>query len=173
MIVQRFRQGIAALLAFARDVDYDLAAQYLTPQQLALFKQMARAEQLHSLNVLRDVLAQADKTPHDLALAALMHDVGKSKRHLSVVQKTISVIIKSFFPEIERRLTAEENVDFWHAPFTVRRYHPKWSAELLMAVGASETAIWLARHHQDQAGQWHNHPNYALLCRLQQADDAN
>ena len=171
--MQRIRQGVSALLAFAREVDYDLAAHYLTPQQLALFKQMARAEQLHSLNVLRDVLSQTDDTPQDLAVAALMHDVGKSKRHLSVAQKTASVLVKRFAPALEERLTAQERTDFWHAPFTVRRYHPKWSAELLAEVGASEGSIWLARHHQDDATKWADHPNYALLLRLQAADDAN
>lgn len=171
--MQRIQQGVSALLAFARAVDYDLAARYLTSEQLALFKQMARAEQLHSLNVLRDVLAQADETPHDLAVAALMHDVGKSRRHLSVAQKTISVLVKRFWPALEQRLTADERTDFWHAPFTVRRYHPKWSAELLAQRGASERAIWLAQHHQDDAATWQDHPNYPLLLRLQAADDAN
>jgi hypothetical protein len=43
----------------------------------------------------------------------------------------------------------------------------------LQPTGASDRAIWLAAHHQDDAAQWRDHPHYVLLCRLQRADDAN
>ena len=172
--MQRIRQGIRALLAFAYAVDYDLAAQYLTEAQLALFKQMGRSEQLHSLNVLRSVLAQADQTPHDLALAALLHDVGKGRaKKLTIWQKTISVVFKKILPALNTRLSAEKPLTFWNTPFVVRRWHPKWSAEILTENGASDCAIWLARHHADEAEDWLDHPYHALLLRLQQADDEN
>jgi hypothetical protein len=70
-----FRQGIRALTAFAQPVDLDLAAAHLSPPLLTLFGRMQRNDQLHSLNVLRSVLAQGP-TPPDLATAALLHDSG-------------------------------------------------------------------------------------------------
>jgi hypothetical protein len=173
LAVQRFRQGIRALLAFSYPVDYPLAEQYLSAKQMVLFRQMGRSEQLHSLNVLRSVLAQSAQTPHDLAVAALMHDIGKSRYTLAVWQKTISVLVKKFLPELSARLSAFNRLTFWNAPFVVRQWHPKWSAELLAEVGATESVIWLAEHHADSAEQWREHPNYPLLLRLQQADDAN
>lgn len=65
--LNRIQQGIRALLAFTQTVDYELTERYLTTEQMALFRRMAKSEQLHSLNVLRDVLAQEEQTPHDLA----------------------------------------------------------------------------------------------------------
>ena len=172
-ISQRLKQGIRALLAFTRGVDYDFAAQYLTEEQMVLFKKMSHTEQLHSVNVLRHVLKHNDSVPHDLALGALMHDVGKSRYHLAVWQKTISVLLKRFAPKLAQDLSLEEKLTFWRAPFVVRRYHPQWSATLLAQTNASERAIWLARHHQDNADKWREHPHYELLCKLQTSDDVN
>jgi hypothetical protein len=173
LAVQRIRQGIRALLAFSYSVDYPLAEQYLSAMQMALFRQMGRSEQLHSLNVLRSVLAQSAQTPHDLAVAALMHDVGKSRYKLAVWQKTVSVLVKKFLRGASARLAAYNQLTFWNAPFVVRQWHPKWSAELLAEIGSTEGVIWLAEHHADGAEQWREHPYYPLLVRLQAADDAN
>jgi hypothetical protein len=173
LAIQRFRQGIRALLAFTQDVDYALAATYLNDRQMSLFKQMGRSEQLHSLNVLRSVLAQSPQTPHDLAVAALLHDVGKSRRNMAVWQKTISVLVKTFLPPLNHYLSKDDKLTFWNAPFVVRCWHPKWSAELLAETDASECVLWLAGHHADAAEQWHEHPYYPLLLRLQQADNEN
>ncbi|MBL8164963.1 MAG: hypothetical protein JNJ61_23470, partial [Anaerolineae bacterium] len=61
---QRLKQGLRALLAFSRPVDWDLAAETLSPDLMTLFRRLKRSEQLHSLNVLRGVLAQGS-APHD------------------------------------------------------------------------------------------------------------
>src|SRR5690606_27724351 len=95
--VYRFRQGIRSLLAFSQTVELPLAAEYLSPELLALFQKMRRSEQLHSLNVLREVLADGT-TPHDLAVAALLHDVGKSRYPMRTWQKTLAVLTRAISP---------------------------------------------------------------------------
>ena len=171
--IQRVQQGIRALLAFATPLDLNLAQEYLSQAEFNAFQQMSRAEQLHSLNVLRDVLAQSDTTPHALAVVALLHDVGKSRYHLAVWQKTIAVLIKAFIPKLSSYLSHNESLNFFRAPFTVRKYHAQWSGEILSACQSDPIAIWLAEHHQEPADLHKDHPNYVLLCRLQEADDSN
>lgn len=172
-MLQRFQQGIRALFAFAQDVDYDLAERYLESEQMTLFRSMAKSEQLHSLNVLRDVLKQETQTPHDLAVAALLHDCGKSRKHLAVWQKTLSVLVKKLAPAWDKRLSEDGDLNFWRAPFIVRRHHPRWGAELMRDRNSSDCVIWLIEHHADNADDWQGHPYYDLLIRLQGADDAN
>jgi hypothetical protein len=169
----RLRQGLRAMFAFARPVDIALAADFLTPGQLALFRQMRRGEQLHSLNVLRAVLAQSTDMPPELAVAALLHDVGKSRYPLRLWQKTVAVLVRALLPALFVRLSAGDPRTFWARPFAVYVHHPAWSAELLAQTGAGDAAIWLAAHHADDAAQWQAHDLYRLLQRLQAADDTN
>jgi hypothetical protein len=170
--VQRVRQGIRALLAFSRPVDSDLAANYLTPELMAQFNLMRHSEQLHSLNVLRATLAQGF-TPSDLAVAALLHDVGKSRYPFPTMQKTLVVLVRTFAPGLFQRLSQGDERNFWQRPFVLSQQHPIWSAEIVAAAGASERATWLIAHHADPPAYWNDHPSIHLLKRLKQADDAN
>lgn len=174
--VYRFQQGVRALLAFSQPVDFALAERWLPPTHLPLFHALARSEQLHSLNVLRTVLAQAEATPPELAAAALLHDCGKARYRMNIAQRTLSVLVARLLPRLNTRLSGsdpQQPSPWWRAPFVVRQHHPAWSAAALRAVGAAEITIWLAAHHADSLAAWADHPYAPLLARLQQADDAN
>lgn len=171
--VYRLRQGLRAVFAFSQAVDVDLVARYLTPDLLALFRQMRHSEQLHSLNVLRDVSDNVEETPRELAIAALLHDVGKVRYPLWVWQKTLAVLVRAVAPGLFQRWSQGNPLNLWKRPFVVYVQHPAWSAAMLRQLGAPEAAVWLVEHHQENATQWETHPHYGLLCRLQAADDAN
>jgi hypothetical protein len=137
-----------------------------------LFGRMRQSEQLHSLNVLRSVLAQG-ATPPELAVAALLHDVGKARLPLWTWQKTLVVLVRAITPGLYRRWSAGSPENFWCRPFVAYEQHPIWSAEMVREAGASDAALWLIEHHQEAGGQWANHRYGMLLKRLQAADDLN
>lgn len=166
----RIQQGLRALLAFSAPVDYKLAERYLTPELMACFYAMRRSEQLHSLNVLRTILAQGF-TPDDLAVAALLHDAGKARYPFPVWQKTLVVLVRAFAPQLYKHLSAGDETHFLHRPFVLSQHHPAWGATMAQAAGASKGAVWLIKHHADPLSQWRNHPYRPLLQRLQAADD--
>lgn len=168
----RLRQGLKALVAFSQQLDLELAAKYLSPNLLELFKGMNRDEQLHSLNVLRHVLAQGT-TPADLSVAALLHDVGKSRYPIRVWQKTLAVMVRTIWPDCYNRWSAGSPLNLWQRPFVVYERHPAWSGEMVAAAGGTATAQWLVTHHADDSALWDKHPAIELLRRLQAADDAN
>jgi hypothetical protein len=177
MAIQRLRQGFRALFAFAQPVELELAASYLTPELLELFQRMRRGEQLHSLNVLRTVLTQRsgapDIIPPELAVAALLHDVGKSRYPLAVWQKTLAVLVRAFAPATFKRLSKGDPRRVFERPFVVYVQHPAWSAELVAEAGAAPVAVWLVEHHADPPDRWQDDARVPLLKRLQRADDAN
>ena len=170
----RITQGLRAILAFTQEVDYSLPERYLAPPLLAAFKRMSTSEQLHSIRVLRAVLAQEAHTPHDLAVAALMHDCGKARYPLSVYGKSIAVAVEKLVPPFYRYANQMDPAQtVWARPFIVRAQHPVWSAEVLREAGASIGAVWLAEHHQEIVAMWMDHPQAGSVWRLQRADDTN
>ena len=170
---QRFRQGLRALLAFGLSPDLPLAQQHLTDCEYLAFLSMSRADQLHSLNVLRSVLELEPAAPRGLTAAALLHDVGKSRYHLAVWQKSLCVLLMRFAPDLSQRLSQGGSLNWWRAPFTVRQRHATWSGAMLRRCGSDPTTIWLAEHHQAQAARYQDHPLHPLLVALQRADASN
>lgn len=169
----RLAQGLRALLAFARAPDLALARRYLSPCELAAFMRMSQADQLHSLNVLRLVLGADPLAPAVLAAAALLHDVGKSRCHLAVWQKTLTVILGRLSPGLGRELGAKESLNRWRAPFVVSRRHPRWSGEILRECGSDAAVIWLAENHHEGAEHFRDHSYFVLLLALQAADSSS
>ena len=170
--VNRLQQGLRALFSFALPLDLERASAVLTAQQMALFRQMTRGEQLHSLNVLRDVQVQGPMSV-ELAAAALLHDVGKSRYHMRVWQKTLVVLVRGLTPKLYLKLAHGSEANWFSRPFVVAQYHGAWGAQLLTQIGASERTIWLVAHHDKNPEKYRDHPDYPLLLRLQQADLAN
>ncbi len=171
-MLHRLGQGLRAVLAFATSPDLDLAGRYLTQRELAAFTRMSRADQLHSLNVLRSVLRAEPAAPAVLTAAALLHDVGKSRYHLAVWQKTLAVLMLRFAPGLSQKLSHEESFSKWRALFVVRRNHPKWSGELLRECGSDTVVIWLAENHHGDAKHYRDHKYISLLTTLQAADSS-
>ena len=132
---------------------------------------MSRAEQLHSLNVLRAVLSQQADAPRTLKAAALLHDIGKSRYRLAVWQKTLAVLLTALHPTLARKLGKDESLDVLRAPFAVAAHHAKWGGAILRRTGADADIIWLVEHHQDELDQWRGHACFELLERLQAADE--
>ncbi|MBK9123290.1 MAG: HD domain-containing protein [Chloroflexi bacterium] len=172
------RQGVRALLSLRVTPDLSEAAAYLTVPQLALFRHMSHIEQVHALNVLRTLLANLpqDGDPRaldDLAVAALLHDVGKSRHPVRIWQKTLPVLVGRAAPGLYDELVDKDPRHWLWRAFAVKRHHPAWGAEMARTAHAPERVVWLIEHHQDDAAQWENHPHVPLLRALQAADDAN
>jgi hypothetical protein len=105
--------------------------------------------------------------------AALLHDVGKSRYPISVLQKTWVVIARALVPSAYTRWSKGNPLNLWERPFVVYEQHPLWSAELLRAAEASEAACWLVAHHADRTEIAPTSTQLEWLKRLQQADDQN
>lgn len=101
-ILYRTRQFWQTLGATLAPEDLDLVGEVLTPDQRMLFERLQMSEKVHSLKVLRALLDQGEYQP-DLLVAALLHDVGKSRFPLNMLDRILIVLGKTFFPGRAKR----------------------------------------------------------------------
>ncbi len=158
------------MLAFAIPLDDAPAQEILSDELYTLFKRMRRVDQQHSLEVRRKVQAEGYTHPA-LLTAALLHDVGKSRHSYGVVARSVSVLARVLIPA-KAAVWAESGAMDWRYPFVMRAKHPDWSAEDIAALGASDEAIWLVRHHADAVDAPQSELEQ-LLAALKRADDAS
>lgn len=170
--VGRFRQGIRALTAWSHPVDLPLVERMLSPAEVTLFKRLRRSEQLHSIRVLRAVMAAGETTPA-LFVAALLHDVGKTVGPFTLPERVLVVLVRKFMPETFYRWGTEAEPRGWRRPFAISIRHPLWSAEMLAAAGSEPLAVELARRHADPLPPTPQDETERLLTVLRAADDAN
>lgn len=169
-MIYRIEQGLRALFAWTRSLDDAPAREILSPRLMALFKRMRRSEQLHSLRVLATLRSQGHDNP-DVLVAALLHDVGKSRFPIGLVGRTVAVLVKAFAPRLYRRWASGEPRG-WRRAFVVVEQHAAWGAEMLEKADASPAATKLVRRHQERLASVVTDED-VLLAALQAADAAN
>ncbi len=172
----RIRQFFSGLRATTGDGDDTLAVAMLSPAELALFRRMPADARRHSQAVLTTLQAAAP-VPHDLAVAALLHDVGKAAAdeagaYLGLWLRGPIVLAEAFAPRwLERLADARPSRSLRYALY-VQLHHPAIGAAWAQQAGCSELTCWLIAFHQEKL------PNgaparFELLARLQAADNMN
>jgi putative nucleotidyltransferase with HDIG domain len=173
----RLRQFWSALYAEPSGGDLEKISSLLTPAQMALFRQMHRSEQAHSIQVMRAVSQASQGIPdeacRDLLRAALLHDVGKSRFPVRIWERAVIVLCKAYLPGKVRLWgdgAAEGGALGWRRAFVVAQQHATWGAQMAEEAGASPLAAALIRRHQDQAPNPGGDLEDRLLQLLQAAD---
>ncbi len=143
----------------------------MSAQELALFDRFSLNDQWHSYRVMK-MLQAAGHTQPALLVAALLHDVGKTKLSLSIWQRSLIVLVSLLLPG-QAAVWGQGEAVGWQRPFVVKAQHPAWSAEMAAAAGSLPQAIVLMRRHQDPIDPNDTSEEAALLRLLQWADDQN
>lgn len=148
--VGQFWQGLRARVA---EEEMAAAAAALPPAAYPLFARQPVDARRHSLDVL-DALRRAGWNDPELAVAALLHDVGK----LAAADAGVSiglwlrgplVLLEAFAPRLLAGLARAAPEGGWRYALYVHLEHPAIGAAWARAAGCSETACWLIAHHQD------------------------
>jgi hypothetical protein len=174
-LLYRLRQFWIALKSAPTAGDLAAIEDHLTPDLMALFLRMQPGEQVHSLSIYHQLQSQGE-TNRDLLVAALLHDVGKSRYPLRVWERVIVVIARRYFPEKVPKWGEGEPMG-WRRAFVVAQQHPDWGADMAQEAGTSRVCVDLIRHHQDRLSK-NRQPKSdtiegELLLRLQVLDNNN
>ncbi len=122
-----------------------------------LFLRMPRDAQRHSLNVWSTLWDAGYRHP-DLAVAALLHDVGKLAAEeaglgLGLWLRGPLVLLEAWAPALLTRWASPDPCRGWRYLLHVHQAHPAIGAAWARAAGCSELACWLIAHHQDRPVQ--------------------
>jgi hypothetical protein len=113
----------------------------LTPEQLALFESMHRADQRHGLDVAAHLRAAGHDDP-ELLLAALLHDCAKG-RAVHLPHRVAWSLGERYGDHV---LTISARLPGFRTAFERLAVHPEASARLAREAGCSERTVELIRH---------------------------
>ena len=161
--------------ARAQPADRALVNRYLSSVELELFSRMESADQHHSVNVLRSLLAM-DIADMALLKAGLLHDVGKSRCKIGIVYRTLAVVLTAVFGGLPEFLSWQSRESIF-TPFYVIENHPRIGASMLAKAGCEERVWRLTELHQLNPALVGSVPDNEwvrwALAALQKADSEN
>lgn len=153
----RVRQFFRGLFAKITPAEEEEVQRYLSAAEYALFCRMPLDARRHSLNVLQMLIASG-KRDSELAVAALLHDVGKvaadeSGTKLGLWIRGPIVLLESIWPRAIEQLASASPSDGWRYALHVQLEHPRIGAEWADAAGSSAVTCWLIASHQKKLSQ--------------------
>ncbi|MFW6068607.1 MAG: HD domain-containing protein [Chloroflexota bacterium] len=171
-IIYRTKQFVRALTTRSLPVDAWIVIQaVLSPAEVALFRQHANVDRVHSFCVLQTLQA-AGETDSRLLAAALLHDIGKCRLPPTLWDRVAGSLGDRFIPRRVQRW-AEGGNGAWRRPFVIRCRHAEWGAQLAREAGSHPITVRLIRYHQSDGCPLRDDVERRLLQRLQWADDQN
>ena len=166
----RVRQFWKAFTSRPDEADLIGIRKYLGPQEEAMFLKMHPSEQAHAIEVAQKIAQKSPEPPKHLMVAALLHDIGKSKYPLRPWDQALIVLGKALVPK-QVRVWEAGPTRGWRKAFVVAAHHPAWGAEMALEAGASPEAAALIRSHQTPIANGAGLPESNILALLQTADD--
>lgn len=171
--VQQFRE---ALTARVTNQDRAFIAAWLNEPEQNLFYQMNRADQAHSLRVAYTAGRLAAEQPVKnlnitlLTRAALLHDVGRFGRDITVFDKVWMVLADAVLKEQGAHWAARQEQlpeNRWQRALFLYYRHGEVGARRLTRLGEDEMLVSLVRrHHEPQ--QPTDSPELVFLRRADQ-----
>lgn len=143
----RVAQFLRAAFARPADAEQALVEQHLPPLLRPAFARLSRAEQAHAVATLRTLLRQGHADP-DLLAAALVHDLGKSRAPLRLLERVLIVLAQSFLPR-QAAGWGQGEARGWRRPFVVAARHAAWGEALVLEAGGSARLAEIVRRHHE------------------------
>jgi len=170
-LLYRARQFFQSLFCKPQPGELEEIEAILPERLYHLFLELPAADQCHSYRVFQTLVASGENN-QDLLSAALLHDVGKSRYRLNIIERILIVFAEHADPE-RMRHWGQGAPRGWKRAFVIAIQHPSWGADMVSSAGGSKILVRLIQNH-------HTHPATptgdhfaALLARLKQADSIN
>ncbi|MDR5658528.1 HD domain-containing protein [Serpentinicella sp. ANB-PHB4] len=144
----RIRQFLLGLTAKMTENDHIFIDKFLNSKEKELFYRLRSSEQKHSVNVAYGCFKELNN--NTLTRAALLHDIGKVKSNLTLVNKALVVLSMKF------NINSKILPSFLRQALYFKAHHPEIGFEILNEFIEDEKMLSLVRYH-------HNPEKYKTL----------
>ena len=136
MAFYRVKQFLWGATSIFKKIDYNYLSNFLTDDEIKIFNQLKHSDKHHCIRVCKDSIELKNKLNIDidtykLGEAALLHDVGKSAKHLSLIEKSFVVLADKFTKGKIKKYSNIKQIDIYYN-------HPKIGVKILENRGFKE-----------------------------------
>lgn len=119
----------------------NFVSEYLTSVEIIIYNKLSKADRKHATKVAYN-LFNTFPLDFNLIKAGLLHDIGKTLRPLSVIEKTFAVLLSIFFPKIVKRLSAKKT-SFLH----IYLQHAEIGFDIAKSLCLDNDILFLIKNH--------------------------
>lgn len=152
----RIKQFYWHIISRWKKIDYKLINMYLNKNEKELFNKLNNSEKQHCIRVCYDAIDKIESeniniNKEKLARVALLHDVGKIKKSLNVIDKSILVLLDKATKGKIKKYNNIEKIDIYYN-------HPLKGVKILQEINNydSEFLDVIMKHHEDSKKKVNN-----------------
>lgn len=146
----RIKQFIKCITAKINEDDLNFIEKYLNGDEKKIINRLAIYDMKHCINVARDIESNIKYEDINLIKCALLHDIGKVKKILNPIDKSIIVILNKL---TKGNLKKYENIN---KKIYIFYNHGEEGYKILKDKGYDEKFLNVIRYHHDysKTGHW-------------------
>lgn len=165
MFIYRIKQFFWGITARFKPLDEEIINEYLSDDEKKIFLKLKISEQQHSIRVCKDALKihkEFNIDRYKIAKIALLHDIGKINGSLTIIDKSIIVILDKLTKGKLRKYDSNKKLDIYYN-------HPQKSVKILNGIKEYDKEFLEAieKHHYKYRG------NNIYLKIIKECDDNN
>lgn len=169
MAFYRIKQFIWGFTTLFKEIDYTYITKFLDENEIKIFNKLKHNDKHHCIRVCKDSIKMRndlsiDVDMYKLGRAALLHDVGKGKAHLSLIEKSTVVLLDKVTRGKIRKYDNVKQINIYYN-------HPKIGLGILIKNGFeydSELLEVVRDHHNKNIRKENKMLNIIKTC-----DDKN
>ncbi|WP_066889327.1 HD domain-containing protein [Clostridium nigeriense] len=169
MALYRVKQFIWGFTSLFKKIDSTYLTKFLNEEEIKIFNTLKHNDKHHCIRVCKDSIKMRNDLDinvdmYKLGRAALLHDVGKSVKHLSLIEKSTLVLLDKFTKGKIKKYNNIKQVDVYYN-------HPKIGLDILKHNGFEhdKELLNIVRYHHSRIDKFDND----MLKIIKTCDDKN
>lgn len=148
MAFYRIKQFIWGVTSLFKEIDYEYISKFLNEDEIKVFNKLKHNDKHHCIRVCKDSIKMRkelniDVDVYKLGKAALLHDVGKSIRPLSLLEKSMVVLLDKTTKGKIKKYDNIKQIDIYYN-------HPKMGKEILQKFNYDKEFLQVVRYHHNK-----------------------